>query len=98
MSAPKSRATARTLTWLGLFFLALGLAGHLTAANVEGGRAIHYRHHIVGFIGLSLVCGIIVMLFERRFWKDRRDVTLLMVGILQSVLGWWVYVMFSRRM
>ena len=98
MSAPQSRATDRPLTWLGLFFLALGLAGHLAAANVEGGHAIHYRHHIVGFIVLSLVCGIIVVLLGRRFWSDRRDITLLIVGILQTVLGWWVYVMFSRRM
>ena len=98
MSAPKSRATDGTLIGLGLFFLAIGLAGHLTAANVEGGHAIHYRDHIVGFVVLSLVCGIIVGLLGRRFWKDRRDITLLIVGLLQTVLGWWVYVMFSRKM
>ena len=89
---------SRTLIGLGSLFLALGLAGHLAAANVEGGHAIHYRHHIVGFVVLSLGCGIIAGLLGRRFWKGRHDLTLLIVGILQTVLGWWVYVMFSRRM
>ena len=97
MSAPEFRAPDRRLTWLGLFFLALGLAGHLAAADVEGGHAIHYRHHIGGFVLLSLVCGIMVVLLGRRFWSGRRDITLLIVGVLQTVLGWWVYVMFSRR-
>ena len=82
---------------LGLFFLALGLAGHLTAAKVEGGHVIHYRDHIFGFVMLSLVCGILVGLVGRRFWKGRRDITLLIVGMLQTVLGWWVYVIFSRK-
>jgi len=96
-SVPGRRATNGTLIGLGLLLLALGLAGHLTAANVEGGHAIHYRDHIFGFVMLTLVCGIIVLLLGRRFWNDRRDITLLIVGLLQTILGWWVYVMFRGK-
>lgn len=98
MPVPKSRTSDRKLVSLGLLFLAIGLAGHLTAAVVEGGHAIHYRDHIVGFVFLTLICGVIVGLLGRRFWKGRFDITLLIVGILQTILGWSVYVLFSRKL
>jgi hypothetical protein len=76
---------------LGLVCLALGLAGHLAAAMAEGGHAIHYGHHIVGFIVLSLATAVIALIFERRFWRWRRDLTILIVGLLQTVFGWSIY-------
>lgn len=82
---------------LAVLFFALGLAGHLAAANVEGGHSIHYRHHITGFVILSLGCWLIVGLLGRRFWKGRGDITLLSVGILQTIFGWLIYLTFSLQ-
>jgi len=82
---------------LGIVLLGVGLMGHLLAANAEGGRALHYRHHIVGFFILSVVSGILIAILGRFFWKGRHDVTLLIVGALQTVFGLLVYAMFSSR-
>lgn len=89
--------TQRQIQAVAILFFAIGLSGHLAAANVEGGHAIHYRHHITGFVILSLGCGVIVAFLGRRLWKLRSDIILLIVGILQTILGWWVYVMFSHK-
>lgn len=83
---------------LGFICLALGLAGHLAAAMAEGGRAIHYRHHIVGFIFLSAVTTVVALMLEQRFWRERRDLTIVIVGVLQTLFGWSIYVFFSRSM
>ncbi len=98
MTARVFLATTRGLAIVTSVLFALGLAGHLAAARVEGGRPIHYRHHIVGFLVLSLASGIIALALEGRFWKGRRDFTLLGVGLLQAAFGWAIYVLFSRQM
>jgi hypothetical protein len=77
--------------------LGLGLVGHLLAANAEGGRAIHYRHHVLGFFLLAVVSGTLVAVIGRFFWRGRHDVTLLIVGALQTVFGWLIYAAFSAR-
>ena len=81
--------------FLGVLLLAIGLAGHLLAANAEGGRALHYRHHVFGFVLLSVVSGILVAGLGRRFWRGRHDITLLIVGALQAVFGLLIYASFS---
>ena len=75
--------------------LTIGLLGHLLAANAEGGRAIHYRHHILGFVLLSVVSGMVIAALGRFFWRGRPDVSLLIVGALQAIVGLLIYVMFS---
>jgi len=87
------RPNARS--WLGAVSLALGLVFHLLAANAESGRAIHYRHHVFGFLLLSVVSALLVVGFGRLSWRGRHDLTVLVVGALQTILGIWVYTMFS---
>ena len=93
---PRVRANAARVSF-GIGLLAIGLLGHLLAANAEGGRAIHYRHHISGFVLLSLVSGILIGVLSRFFWRGRHDVTLLIIGALQTVFGLLIYAIFSAR-
>jgi hypothetical protein len=69
----------------------VGLAGHLLAADQNGGSALAYRHHVLGFVGLSLVSGAIIALLGWRFWKGRHDISLLILGALQALIGLLVY-------
>jgi hypothetical protein len=84
------RAGARW-TWIGALLLVVGFLGHFFAARAIGGTYIAYRDHIFGFIFLTLASGAIVAGLGWRFWKGRHDVTLLIVGVLQAIIGIWVY-------
>ncbi|MFL5484747.1 MAG: hypothetical protein ACJ793_03865 [Gemmatimonadaceae bacterium] len=86
-----ARPVKRSWTWLGLVLLAAGLSGHLLAARAIGGYYIAYRDHIFGFVLLTVVTGIVTALLGWRFWKGRYDVTLLIVGLLQAILGGVIY-------
>ena len=81
----------------GIALLAIGLAGHLLAANAEGGRTIHYQHHIFGFFLLTLVSAIVVGILSRFFWRGRHDVTLLIVGALQAIFGVLIFASFRNH-
>lgn len=78
-------------TWLGLMLLVAGFLGHYFAARAIGGSYIAYRDHIAGFVFLTLVSAAIVAALGWRFWKGRHDITLLIVGALQAVIGYVVY-------
>jgi hypothetical protein len=78
-------------TWLGVLLLVVGFLGHYLAARAIGGSYIAYRDHIFGFFLILLVTGGIIAGLGWRFWKSRRDVTLLIVGLVQALLGIWVY-------
>ena len=80
--------------WAGVLLLGVGLAGHLLAANAEGGRALHYRHHIFGFVLLSVLSALVVAGLARLFWRGRHDLTLLIVGAIQTLLGLLIYLSF----
>jgi len=77
--------------WIGIVLLAVGLSGHLLAAEVTGGQSIHYRHHILGFLFLSAVAWLILALLARRFWTGRHDITVLALGAVQAILGLVIY-------
>jgi hypothetical protein len=68
------------------------LLGHLLAAQAIGGTYIAYRDHIVGFVGLTFVSGLIIAGLGWRFWKGRPDITLLILGVVQALLGLLVYI------
>jgi hypothetical protein len=72
------------------------LLGHLLAANAEGGHAIHYRHHIFGFFILTVASGIVVAGLSWLFWKGRHDITLLIVGAMQTIFGFLIYLLFTN--
>jgi uncharacterized membrane protein (UPF0136 family) len=82
----------RSWIWLGVILLAVGLSGHLLAARAIGGYYIAYRDHIAGFLLLTVVSGAIVAALGWRFWKGRHDITLLIVGALQTILGIVIYI------
>ncbi len=84
------RTNAR-LTWIGAVLLVIGFLGHFFAARAIGGTYIAYRDHIFGFVFLTLVSAAIVGGLGWKFWKGRRDITLLIVGLLQAIIGIWVY-------
>ena len=78
-------------TWLGVALLVVGFLGHYFAARAIGGTYIAYRDHIFGFFLILLVTGGIIAGLGWRFWRGRRDITLLIVGLVQALLGVWVY-------
>jgi len=82
----------RSWIWLGVILLAVGLSGHLLAARAIGGYYIAYRDHIAGFLFLTVVSAAIVAALGWRFWKGRHDITLLIVGALQTILGIVIYI------
>jgi len=77
---------------LGVILLGVGLLLHLLSARAIGGSYVAYRDHILGFVGLTLVSGAIVAGLGWRFWKGRHDVTLVILGVLQTVIGVLVYI------
>ena len=78
-------------TSLGVTLLVVGFLGHYFAARAIGGSYIAYRDHIFGFFVILLVTGLIIAGLGWRFWKGRRDITVLIVGLVQALLGVWVY-------
>jgi hypothetical protein len=95
MGSPSSITLAGTArrrqVWLGTALLVVGLLGHLLAAHAIGGSRVAYTHHVAGFLGLSLVSGALIAGLGWRFWRGRHDITLLILGALQALLGLAVY-------
>jgi hypothetical protein len=81
----------RLRLWLGIMLLALGLSGHLLTAAAAGGGYIQYRDHIFGFVFLSAITWAIMALLGRRYWANRHDITLLILGVVQAILGLLIY-------
>jgi len=81
----------RSWLLLGFVTLAIGLGLHLVSARAIGGTYTAYRDHIFGFVLLTVVSGAIIAGLGWRFWKGRHDITLLILGALQLVLGYFVY-------
>jgi len=81
----------RRRAWFGVLLLCGGLLGHLLAAQAIGGSRIAYTHHIIGFVGLTVVSGAIIVGLGWRFWRGRHDITLLSLGALQALVGLAVY-------
>ena len=79
-------------TWLGAILLVVGFLGHFFAARAIGGSYIAYRDHILGFFLILVVTGAIIAGLGWRFWKGRRDITVLIIGLVQALLGIWVYI------
>jgi hypothetical protein len=79
-------------TWLGVLLLVVGVLGHYFAARAIGGSYIAYRDHILGFFLILVVTGAIIAGLGWRFWKGRRDITVLIIGLVQALLGIWVYI------
>jgi hypothetical protein len=87
-----SGAVNRVWMWLGVILLVAGLAGHVLAAQAIGGTHLAYHDHLLGFVGLTVVSGGIIFGLGWRFWKGRYDISLLILGALQALVGALVYI------
>ena len=77
--------------WLGVFLIVVGFFGHFFAARAIG-TYIYYRDHIFGFFVILLVTGSIIALLGRLFWRGRRDITVLTIGVVQALFGIVIYI------
>jgi len=86
------RETRRIWSLLGAVLLALGLLGHVLAAKAIGGTHLAYRDHLLGFVLITVVAGAIIFGVGLRFWKGRYDISLLLLGAVNALLGLLVYI------
>ena len=91
-SADSPNATKPLYTWLGVVLIVVGFFGHFFAARAFG-TYIYYRDHIFGFFLILLVTGSIIAGLGWRFWRGRKDITVLIIGVAQAVFGIWIYTM-----
>jgi len=89
---PVADTASRRRIWLGVLLIVVGFLGHFFAARAIGGSYVAYRDHIFGFFLILLVSGAIIAGLGWRFWKGRRDITLLTVGVVQALFGAVIYV------
>ena len=83
---------SRTRIWLGVLLVVVGFLGHFFAALAIGGYYIAFRDHIFGFFLILLVTGSIIAGLGLRFWKGRRDITVLTIGVVQALFGIVIYI------
>ena len=83
--------TNRTMAWLGVLLIVVGFFGHFFAARAIG-TYIYYRDHIFGFFLILVVTGAIIGGLGWRFWKGRHDITLLIIGVVQALIGIVIYI------
>jgi hypothetical protein len=77
--------------WIGALLTVVGFLGHFFAARAIGGYAIAYRDHIFGFFLILVVTGAVIALLGRFFWRGRRDITILLIGVVQALFGIVIY-------
>lgn len=91
-SADRDTRNRQVFTSIGGVLLIAGLLGHILAAQAIGGTPLAYRDHLVGFVLLTVVSGGILATVGWRFWKGRRDITVLILGTVQALVGLLVYI------
>ena len=85
--------TRQQRIWLGVVFIVVGFLGHFFAARaIAGGNPRAYPDHIGGFFLILLVTGAIIAGLGLRFWKGRRDITVLIIGVVQALFGIVIYI------
>jgi predicted neutral ceramidase superfamily lipid hydrolase len=96
MSDPVARSIAASTRYAfiiaGIALTLAGLAGHIFAAKAIGGTHLAYRDHLFGFVIIAVVSGIIIALLGRFFRTRRGDVSVLIFGVVQALMGAFVYV------
>jgi uncharacterized membrane protein HdeD (DUF308 family) len=90
-NAAQAYKSNRTWIWLGAMLTVVGFLGHVFAARAMGGNAIAYEHHIFGFFLILVVTGAIILALARFFWRGRNEITILVIGAVQALLGIMVY-------
>ena len=90
-STRSEEATRPAISALGVVLLAAGLLEHLLSARAIGGTYIAFRDHMFGFVVISVVFGAIIFGIGYRFWRRRPDISLLLLGVVNLLLGFYVY-------
>ena len=88
----EQRRQSRAFSWLGALLVLFGFLCHYLSARAIGGSYVAFRDHIGGFLLILVVTAPIIALLGRRFWRGRRDITWLIVGIVQALFGIFVYI------
>jgi hypothetical protein len=91
MTEQSMQAASRLRVWLGVLLLVVGLLFHLLSARAIGGTHVAYRDHIFGFVLLTIIAGVILAGIGWRFWRGRHDITLLVLGAVQTIAGFVVW-------
>lgn len=89
--AGSADAGRRLRLWIGVALLAVALLEHLLSARAIGGYYIAYRDHILGFLLLTAIAGVIIAGLGWRFWRGRHDITLLALGLVQAIAGFAIW-------
>lgn len=84
--------TRRLFIWLGVILTVIGLLGHVFAARAIGGTHLAYHDHLLGFVGIGAVTGVIIGSLGWFFWRGRPDITLLAFGAVQAIAGILIYI------
>ena len=79
-------------TWLGVLLIIVAFFCHFFAARAIGGSYVAFRDHIAGFFLILIVTGAIIAGLGWRFWKGRRDITMLIIGVVRAAFGIVVYI------
>jgi hypothetical protein len=80
------------LLWLGVLLIVVAFFCHFFAARAIGGGYIAFRDHIFGFFLILVVTGAIIAGLGWRYWRTRRDVMALVIGVVQALFGVVVYI------
>jgi hypothetical protein len=51
-----------------------------------------FRDHIAGFFLILVVTGAIIVGAGWRYWRGRRDVMMLTIGVVQALIGTYIYI------
>ena len=92
MMSHRPSKSAGTLSSIGIALAFAGLMGHVLAARAIGGTRLAFRDHLLGFVLIAVVTGVIIALLGRFLWRGRRDITLLIFGLVQAAFGVFVYI------
>ena len=85
--------TRQQRIWVGVGLIVVGFLGHFFAARaIAGTNPRAYPDHIGGFFLILLVSGAIIGGLGRLFLKGRRDITVLLIGLVQAVIGIVIYI------
>ena len=82
----------RTGMLLGAILIAVAFLLHWLSARAIGGSYIAYRDHIFGFFLILVVSGAVIGIIGWRFWRGRPDITILLTGVVSTLLGVMVYI------
>lgn len=88
---PVARKNNAAFTWLGVALIVFAFFCHFFSARAIGGSYVAFRDHTAGFFMILVVTGVIIAGLGWRFWKGRRDITLLIIGVVQAVFGIVIY-------